>query len=246
MASVSPQSSSSASPLASDRYLASPVVTILGSIDDPQSEIITLHDLAEAYSTLSRRIRLQAPTVTVTTQIHPAFTSLTTHNASLSLCLIRDISRCLLNPLSIFSQDSVPLNGLAREEFTERAQAYATLSHHALVFLSDVFSIVPLMNTFLGLFTSLYPALCSDARLSDEQLKDLLRELLSILSVHRLPTPSSQKSWDLAIWVLVSQRLGPAVLLSQKQKFQNVLDRLLRGNFGGSLHRSEGLKVFSV
>jgi hypothetical protein len=155
MASV-PQSGSSAS-LDSDKYLASPITTILGSIDDPQSEVITLHDIAEAYSTLSRRIRLQAQQATVTTQTHPAFKPFTIHNASLSICLIRDISRCLLNPLSIFSQDSVPLDGLAREEAMERAQAYATLSHHALVFLSDVFSIVAIMNTFLGPFTLSLP-----------------------------------------------------------------------------------------
>lgn len=92
----------------------------------------------------------------------------------------------------------------------------------------------------------LYLALCSDVHLSDDQLKDLLQELLSLLSARHLPTPSSKKSWDLAILVLVSQRLSPAVLLSQKQKIANILDRLLRGNFGGSLHRSEGLKVFSM
>ncbi|XP_006462383.1 hypothetical protein AGABI2DRAFT_119245 [Agaricus bisporus var. bisporus H97] len=221
-------SSSLPSPLDSDQYLASPISTIVRSIDDPQSEIIRLHDLADAYSTLSRRIRLLAPTIIAGTQIYAAFTPFTSHNASFCLCLIRDIGRCLLNPFSIFSQESVP-DGLALEESTERAQAYATLSHHALVFLSDVFSLVPIMNKFL-----------------DDQLKDLLRELLSILSTPHLPTPSSKKSWDLATWVLVSQRLRPDILLSQKQKLKNVLDRLLRGDFDGSLHRSQGLKVFST
>lgn len=139
------------SPLDSDKYFASPLATILESINDSQNEYITLHDLAEAYATLSYRIRLQAPALLANNRVFPALKSLQTNNASFSLCLIRDIGRCLLNPYSIFSQpESVDGDSSVIEEGTERAQAYATLSHHVLVFLSDVFSFMPVMNSFSG------------------------------------------------------------------------------------------------
>lgn len=150
---LSVQTSHLPSPLDSDKYLFSPLTTILESVDDPQSELITLHDLAEAYATLSLRIRLQAPTISANARLYPALALLDAHNATLSLCLIRDIGRCLLNPFSIFSQqESASDDGSAIEEGTERAQAYATLSHHALVFLSDIFSLTPVTNVFSGLF----------------------------------------------------------------------------------------------
>jgi hypothetical protein len=136
------------SPLDSEEYLASPLATILESINDPQSEIITLHDLTEAYAMLSQRIRLQAASILSNDRTFPAFNVLHIHSYSLYLCLIRDITRCFLNPLSVLSQhDSTSDDGSLVEEGTERAHAYATLSHHALVFLSDVFSYAPLMKT---------------------------------------------------------------------------------------------------
>ncbi|KAF9441997.1 hypothetical protein P691DRAFT_779598 [Macrolepiota fuliginosa MF-IS2] len=219
-----------ASPLDCDTYFASPLAPILDSIDDPQSEFITLHDLAESYATLTRRIRSQAPgLLTNVNRIYPALAPFQTNNTPLSLCLIRDISRCLLNPYSIFSQpESASDDDLSVEEGTERAQAYATLSHHALVFLSDVFSIRPVMNSF-----------------SASQLRDLLQELLLIIANRHLPTPSSTKTWNLAIWVLTSQRLPPHILLLLKQELKNTLIKLVQGEFDGHSYTIEGLKLFS-
>lgn len=218
------------SPLESEKYLASPIATILESVNDPQSEVITLHDLTEAYATLSRRIRLQASMILMNKRVYPALSPLQAESHTLTICLIRDIGRCLLNPLSIFSQpESTSDDGLLIEEGAERAQAYATLSHHALVFLSDVFSFISLTKTF-----------------STDQLSDLLRELLLILLTPRLPTPSSKKTWSLAVWVLVSQRLHPDVWLPHKRAMQKVLLRLVRDTFDGHSFRADGLKLLSI
>lgn len=143
--------SNSSSPLNSNKYFTSPLKTILESVNDPQNEFITLHDLAEAYATVSRRIRFLASEILENGPELPAFEPFKTDNVLLSICLTRDVGRCLLNPLTIFSQpQSTSDDGSIIEEGTERAQGYATLSHHALVFLSDVFSLTPVMNIFSG------------------------------------------------------------------------------------------------
>jgi len=132
------------SPLDSQNYFSSPLGTILES----QSEIITLHDLAEAYATVSRRVRSCVPTIVLNERIYPAFNPFQAQSHSLAICITRDIGRCLLNPLSITLPESTSRDSLLIEEGTERGQAYATLSQHALVFLSDIFSFVPLTHTF--------------------------------------------------------------------------------------------------
>lgn len=99
---------------------------------------------------------------------------------------------------------------------------------------------------FLVCFESVPLPYYSDAFFLDDQLRDLLRELLLILSSRHLPTPNSKKTWDLAAWTLTSQRLHPDILLSQKPGIQNVLNRLVQGNFDGYSHICEGLKVCLV
>jgi len=132
------------SPLDSENYFSSPLGTILES----QSEIITLHDLTEAYATVSRRIRSCVPAVVLNERIYPAFNLFQTQSHSLTVCITRDIGRCLLNPLSITLSEPTSYDSLLVEEGAERGQAYATLSQHALVFLSDIFSFVPLTHAF--------------------------------------------------------------------------------------------------
>ena len=133
-------------PLDSRNYFSSPLGTILES----QSEIITLHDLTEAYATLSRRVRFCAPAiVSENKRIYPAFNPFQAQGHSLTICVTRDIGRCLLGPLSTLPlPESMNYDGLLIEEGAERGQAYATLSQHALVFLSDIFSFVPLTHAF--------------------------------------------------------------------------------------------------
>jgi len=133
-------------PLDSRNYFSSPLGTILES----QSEIITLHDLTEAYATLSRRVRFCAPAiVSENKRIYPAFNPFQVQGHSLAICITRDIGRCLLGPLSTLPlPESMNYDGLLIEEGAERGQAYATLSQHALVFLSDIFSFVPLTHAF--------------------------------------------------------------------------------------------------
>ncbi|KXN87615.1 hypothetical protein AN958_08396 [Leucoagaricus sp. SymC.cos] len=205
--------SKSTSPLDSPNYLISPLTTVLESVNDPQSEIITLHDLTEAYATLSRRIRLQAATISKSNdRIYPAFTPLQTNSHSLSLCLIQSIS-----------DDGMLIEG------TERAQAYTTLSHHALVFLSDVFSFVPLANT-----------------LSVDDLSDLFREVLHVLLTPRLPTPSPNKTWSLAVWTLISQRLRLEIIQPHIRMLKKVVMRLVQGSFDVQSLQVDGLKLFST
>jgi len=132
------------SPLDSQDYFSSPLGTILES----QNEIITLHDLAEAYALMSRRVRLCVPAIVRNERIYPAFNPFQAHSHSLTICITRDIGQCLLNPLSIVLSESTSPDSLLIEEGAERGQAYATLSQHALVFLSDIFSFVPLTHAF--------------------------------------------------------------------------------------------------
>ncbi|KAJ3567736.1 hypothetical protein NP233_g6170 [Leucocoprinus birnbaumii] len=215
-------------PLESEKYFASPLATILESVSDPQSEVITLHDLTEAYATLSCRVRLQSSAISSSERAFPAFIPLQAENHSLSICLIRDIGRCLLNPLLFSQPESASDDSSWIEEGTERALAYATLSHHALVFLSDVFSFISLAGRF-----------------SVNQLSDLLRELLLILSAPHLPTPSSMKTWSLASWALISQRLHPDVWLPHKSALKKVLLRLVKGTFEGQSLKTYGFKLLS-
>jgi len=132
------------SPLDSQNYFSSPLGTILKS----QSGIITLHDLAEAYATVSRRVRSCVPAIVLNERIYPAFNPFQAQSHSLTICITRDIGLCLLNPLSITLSESTSHDSLLIEEGAERGQAYAALSQHALVFLSDIFSFVPLTHAF--------------------------------------------------------------------------------------------------
>jgi hypothetical protein len=154
---VEPQAAQSAytNPLEAADFLSSPLETILESIYDPGLDNISLHDLIEAYSTLSTRIRLQARFL-LQDQPFAAIESLQEHSSSLTYALRRDLRRALLDPSSHSQQSQFTDISISSHEI-QYARAIAALCLHALRFLSDVFVFKALYSVFSGMLYMYHP-----------------------------------------------------------------------------------------
>ncbi|KAF9005428.1 hypothetical protein BDQ17DRAFT_1353043 [Cyathus striatus] len=135
---------SESTPLDSRTFFSSPIETLLESLEDPQDEHVTLHDVIEAYAMLSTRIRVLAKTlleVPVTPQ--PALETLQAHSRDLHKCLSRDIQRATAIPLHQFQSDWTVVHTLSEidlpPECLQDSKDIANVCHHALQVIASVF-----------------------------------------------------------------------------------------------------------
>ena len=148
---------SSADPIMSLVYLSSPLDTILESMDDPHLRYVSIHDLIEAYSVLSSRIRSQLRVIIQASQPPPALIPLKEHASFLARALTRDVRRAFINPSDRLwrtppSGESSSTHVSMIDHEIQYARDLTILCHHALRFLSDVFVFKPLYSLFTGMY----------------------------------------------------------------------------------------------
>jgi hypothetical protein len=144
-------------PMTSITYLKSPLETLLESMVDPESEHVSIHDLIEAYNILSIRIRSQIQVILEPDQTLPALDHLKKFSTELLQSLRRDIRRALVNPSSNPRGSSLSENSLlsinqVSESEIKYARDLSLLCHHALCFLSLVFSIQAMYSIFPSMY----------------------------------------------------------------------------------------------
>ena len=146
-------------PLEYPDYFLGAVETIACSHSALTSGNLSLHDITEAYHTLSTRIRHSASTLAVGTGSFPALEPLRKKGADVAAALRRDISRALHGSAPRTSENSSsdlsdPIEECVGWEPTayakSRAANLSTLCHYALCLLSEIFRLPALSSVFSG------------------------------------------------------------------------------------------------
>ncbi|KAI9508331.1 hypothetical protein F5148DRAFT_1197378 [Russula earlei] len=192
-------------PLYNPEYLLGPIETIVCSHQALTSGHLSLHDITEAYRTLSMRIRQSSRHLSVMSDSFPALELLRDRDADVVTALRRDILRAV--PISAWHPSSnlsprspgttaVTVSWELAMYNTDHAEAFSTLCHYALRLLSEIFRL---------------PALSSVFTMQDLGL--LLGDVTFIISHPRLVSPSASKTTTLLTWIIRTQRLPKDVLL---------------------------------
>lgn len=146
-------------PLEFPDYFLGPVETIAYSQSALASRRLSLHDITEAYHTLSTRIRRSSSALIAGTGTFPALEPLKQKGADVVTALRRDISRSLHDFAPHTSEDSFSSLADPTEESVgwdrttynkSRAADLSTLCHHALRLLSEIFRLPTLSSVFSG------------------------------------------------------------------------------------------------
>jgi len=133
----------------SETYFASPIQTLTESIKDPRQDWITTHDLVEAYNVLSTRIRSQIHDILRVDKPLPQLAIFKEQSSQIVECISRDLERLLPSPFE--SQHG------GRSYYSDRSLSdddlyvainHATLCHHALRFMTDIFTFQFLYSNF--------------------------------------------------------------------------------------------------
>jgi hypothetical protein len=135
-------------PINSLDYFESPIETLVHSVA-PNSDL-SFHDLADAYATLSTRIRSQSQEI-VKDQPFPALRPLKEHSNAILQCLRRDMKQALIDSFldKTTSCESILSDlGSFSEETIEYARNQSVLSHSALRFVCDLFRFAALYSIF--------------------------------------------------------------------------------------------------
>lgn len=140
-------------------YFASPVQTLVNSVQDAASEAISLHDIADAYSTLSLRIQVHAHAMSGVDRVLIALDLIKSQASIVATALRRDIRRAFIDPIPephqsavSFASDDwiVPRTTVLGDVELKLARDQSFVCHHSLQFLSDVFRLPALRDAFPG------------------------------------------------------------------------------------------------
>ncbi|KAK7056957.1 hypothetical protein VNI00_002675 [Paramarasmius palmivorus] len=223
------------SPLDDQHYLNSPVSQIISK------ELETkLGELISAYSVLAARIR--AHVYDESSSDSQLLEPLKNNRESLLRCIKRDLGRALVDPVADEDHKSARAaillpsptrspkkkRGMTAEQ-AKFARDLCTLSHSVLKLLGLMFTLPPVYNIF-----------------TVAQLQDILTGLLAIPMAEELPTPNARKTYALAICVIQTQRLPPAVLRPAAARIAHALRRGIDGELGKEGKKgaaSDGLKA---
>ncbi|KAH9080203.1 hypothetical protein EDB83DRAFT_2337759 [Lactarius deliciosus] len=177
-------------PLEHPDYFLGPVETIACSLSALSSGRLSLHDITEAYHTLSMRIRRSSSILTVRTKSFPALEPLKRKGADVAAALRRDISWAL--------HGSAPRTPSSLSDPTDEGVTadLSTLCHYALRLLSEIFRLPVLSSVF-----------------SAQHLGSLLEDVICIVRCPRLPSFNASKTTALASWIVRTQELPKAILL---------------------------------
>lgn len=272
-------------PLRCPTYLSSPMSTIIASvtvtpspnrIDGEVGDIfgplpMSLHDLAEAYTLMLSRLRLQAMTVApdgsaIEVEISsdlPLLEPIRQHHAELATALARDVGRALVRPSSflaptpyqpvdvdawssdyssdVFGSSSPP--GSPAGPTQKRGLTAAEVKYARDLSLVSQSAIRVMAVVFHE------PAVSS--HFTDDELIEMLNVLISIPNTMPLPTPNPRKTHTAALWALQMVRLplhvmqAPGVANSLFEALQMAVQGRL-GREGKKGSTSEGLTAVQM
>lgn len=195
-------------PLADDHslyhsdYLLGPVETIVYSRQALVSGLLSVHDITEAYHTLSMRIRRLSCHLSSVSDAFPALNPLRDKDAEVAAALRRDISWALRISAAHTSGD-----------LSLGSTESSTLCHYALRLLSEIFRLPALSSLFActSHFSDIGITLTTPLA---QDLGYLLGDTISIVRCPQLRILSSNasKTAILSSWVLRTQRLPKDVL----------------------------------
>ena len=135
-------------PLYCSQYLLGPIETIVCSRRALASGYLSLHDLAEAYRTLSMRIRDSSDHLSTVSDAFPALESLRDKGADVVAALRRDVSRAVRTLAWQSSDDSSAVGCELATHNANRATNSSILCHYALRLLSEIFRLPALSSLF--------------------------------------------------------------------------------------------------
>ncbi|KAH7885264.1 hypothetical protein F5I97DRAFT_2032165, partial [Phlebopus sp. FC_14] len=221
-------------PLEDTSYLLSAVETITDSVQD--RSFASVHDLMDAYSTFSNRIRSQSQVLQSCDKPFPAFDCLVHHKAAFIQALRRDIGLAHSDPLFISSRsrsygESLP-DAAAITHVTSDTRQYARntslLCNYALCSLGVIIK----FPAFNSLFTV-------------TELTELLGDVLSITLAQNLPILNGAKTFSLSLLILGSHRLPLESVIPLTAKIHSALRRTLEGPDLTTSTAVDGLKAIS-
>ncbi|KDR82379.1 hypothetical protein GALMADRAFT_237661 [Galerina marginata CBS 339.88] len=218
-------------PAISPSYFTSAIRTLKASTSHPAQECISIHDLVEAYNTLSNKIRMEINFIT--SDEPPLFLAIFKEESSHIVgCLARDIRRVLPNS---FDSQPQPHSFADLSYFSETApneddlrtiRENNTLCQYALRFVSDIFT---------------FPALYSN--FTDNQLTCLLRDVASLCATTTPPTLGLTKSSAIALWTLKVQQLPMSILAPLKVEVIWALRNSISHQVGGYMGKLDAFKA---
>lgn len=133
----------------SESYFASPIQTLSESIKDSGQDWITPHDLVEAYNVLSARIRFHVHDILIVDSPLPSLTIFKAQSSQIAECISRDLERLLPSPFeSDHAGRSYYSDGSLSSDELYNATNNAILCHHALRFMTDIFTFQSLYSNF--------------------------------------------------------------------------------------------------
>ncbi|KAF7298881.1 GLOBIN domain-containing protein [Mycena indigotica] len=197
-------------PLTSTVYFISPITTIL-AYGGLEGDHISVHDLIEAYSTLSNRIRTQIrPLLDLPNLNPPALLPLKECSSQLSFALKRDLKRSREQPFDSSYASWSPLETSLQKDADELRllRDNAELEQHVLRFVSEIFAFVPLFSLF-----------------STDDLRSILEELIILGTSLALPNSTAIRTWTFIVWTISAQNLPPVVLNPLNQPLASFLKR---------------------
>ncbi|KAI8994250.1 hypothetical protein BD414DRAFT_436949 [Trametes punicea] len=199
-------------PLTHPTYFASPVNTLVASVDDALSEEIAVHDLLDAYSTFSLRITAVAALLSQEGDL-PALQYIQENAAIIGRCIRRDIRRSLVGPPGVANSDALTSLQSSTSRISEE-QLYAAnsvyiLCQHSLQLASNIFA-----------FRALYQLFPRNV------LNQLLDDILIITQLSELQTPNDAKTRASAASVLATLQIPAEVVEASKMAIQEVLKDL--------------------
>jgi hypothetical protein len=205
-------------------YLLGPIETIVRSHRAPLSGHLSLHDITEAYRTLSMRIRQSSCHLSVASECFPALGPLRDKGTEVVAALRRDVSRAL--PISAphtsggsFLRSSHHAAETVSTTYEANvATDSSVLCHYALRLLSEIFRFPAISSVFAC--TSHFVEL--DITLMRPLAQDVCHLLGDVISIIRRPqlrnlSSTTLKTAVLSSWVLRTQMLPRDVLLSRME-----------------------------
>ncbi|CUA76883.1 Titin [Rhizoctonia solani] len=254
-------------PLQCPTYLSSPVSVIVSSVSvTPQPNRIdseygnsygplpmSLHDIAEAYTLMLARMRLQAmtvgpdgnPTEVEISSDLPILEPIRKHHTELSVALARDVGRALIRSAS-FSPSPYQ-----HEEFNDWSSDYSSdvfgsssppgspsgptqrrgLTAAEVKYARDL-SLVS--QSAIRVLAVIFHEPAISSHFTDQELAEMLKVLITIPNTMPLPTPNPRKTHTAALWALQMVRL-PLSALKQPGVAQSLFDALqmaIQGKLG--------------
>ncbi|QRW05501.1 hypothetical protein RhiLY_04500 [Ceratobasidium sp. AG-Ba] len=233
-------------PLQCATYLSSPVATIVASASvDPSPNPIdmagvcgplpmSLHDLAEAYTLMLARLRLQAmtvgpdgvPTETEITPDLPLLQPIQKYHSQLATALARDVARALVKPVSFTAPAPYQPNDLDEWSSDYSSDVYGSssppgspsgptqkrgLTAAEVKYARDL-SLVS--QSAIRVLAVVFHEPAVSSHFTDDELINMLKGLISIPNTMPLPTPNPRKTHTAALWALQMVRLPLSIMSS--------------------------------